>query len=332
MKKYFKFNWLLDIIIINIIIAYAFFIVFQFDHEVADIQYIPENMPKLAEENVIKVMTYNIAHGRGYLSMYDKSSFGRNFNIKSKKEVFYRLDKISDLVKAEDIDILILEEVDFSASWSYHIDEAMHIAKKAGFNNVVKGIKWSVDLPFLKIRSGNAILSKYNLMWAQNKKFESESIWRRLVGGHSYLSGLYLIGNKPIKIIASHFDSDSAIAREQEATEIVEAVAESNYPVILAGDFNSVTSETKKENKKMRKKYLDNTIEIIIESNLFDIDMDKLEPNRKFTYSAENPHRLIDYIFATPKLRINEYYVVKEKLSDHFPLVARISLNNLEKD
>jgi endonuclease/exonuclease/phosphatase family metal-dependent hydrolase len=325
MKK-FKVNIFLEIILIAIILAYAFFVVFQLDHEVAKVSTLNSAEQTIKNETIIKVMTYNIAHGRGHFSMYEKSAFGRNFNIKSRQEVIDRLDDIVSLVNEEKIDILILEEVDFDTTWSYNVNQATYIAKNAGFVNVVEGLKWSIDLPFFKIRSGNAILSKYPILYAKNKKYWSEGFWKRFIGGHSFLSAVYSINGKPVNVIGTHLDSDSENNREQEAEQLVIETELSKYPVIMSGDLNAVTPLTKQENEKMRDKFGDETLETFINSNLYDIDMDKLNPNeeRMFTYSAEDPHRLIDYIFTTKELKLTEYYVVKKELSDHFSLVARI--------
>lgn len=321
-----KFNFFVDLIIVSLVFAYAFFIVFQFDHEVAKVISLDAPEIGVQDETIIKVMTYNIAHGRGHLSMYEKSAFGRNFNIKSEEELTRRLDKIAELVRENNIDILVLEEVDFDASWSYNVDQAMYLANKAGFSNVVEGFKWSVDVPFLKIKAGNAILSNYPIMYASNTKFRSESFWRRFVGGHSFLDVTYLINGKPLRILATHLDSDSDVARVAEAEEMVEVVASSKYPVLIAGDLNTVTPLTKKVNEKMRNKFTDSTLETFINSGLFEFNEKLLRPNDDdmFTYSAEDPHRIIDFIFTTPEVEITEYYVVQEDLSDHYPLTARI--------
>jgi endonuclease/exonuclease/phosphatase family metal-dependent hydrolase len=317
-----KFNFFVDLIVISLLVAWVFFSVLQFDHEVPTALILKD--AEARNVTILKVMTYNIAHGRGYLSMYDKSFLGRNFNIKSKEELEDRLDKIAEMIKQQNVDIVVLQEVDFDATWSYNVDEALYIAKKAGFANVVEGIKWSVNLPFLKIRSGNAILSNFPLEGAVNKKFESEKKLRKPIGGHSFLTAKYEINGNDVVVMTSHFDSDSWKAREKEAEEVVKVVKAIDAPVIFAGDLNSVLPSVKKVNEKMREKYKDQTLKILLRDKILSVDEDLLRPNEQFTYSTENPHRLIDYIMTNDGFKITEYSVVNPKFSDHFPLLARI--------
>ncbi|RME54801.1 hypothetical protein D6777_02600 [Candidatus Woesearchaeota archaeon] len=313
------FNYLIEIVVIFIIISWLFFIVFQYDHTTPNIITLHN---KYNNDQNLKVMTYNIAHGRGYLSMDEKSFLGRNFNIKSKEELTSRLNKISEVVKEQNLDFLILEEVDFDTSWSFHVDEAKYIAKNAGFSNVVEGIKWSLNLPFLKIRSGNAILSKYPLVKASNIKFKSEPWYRKLIGGHSFIAAVYNINGQDVQVIATHLDSDSSKNREQEAQQIIDHVRASNLPTILAGDLNSVTPLTKEVNEKMRDKYPDRTLEML--SKEFNLDYDVMQPNELFTYSSENPHRMIDYVLANKGLKVTSYEVLNNKHSDHLALVSKV--------
>ena len=92
MKKL-RFHFFIDVVVIALVVAYAFFVVFQLDHEIPGVITLQDFSQETKGGDIIKVMTYNIAHGRGHLSMYDKTPFGRNFNIKSEEEVLGRLDK-----------------------------------------------------------------------------------------------------------------------------------------------------------------------------------------------------------------------------------------------
>ena len=322
-----KFNYLSALLVVSLIAAYAFFIVLSVDHETPRVISLRAAPDRSAEDQtIIKVMNYNIAHARGYLSMYELSDYDRNFEIRSEQEVTDSLDKISELVVKENIDILVLEEADFATTWSFNVDEAAYIGRKAGFSSVVEGLKWSLNLPWIRIRSGQAILSKYPVVSARVSKFGAETFWRSFVGGDSYLDVVYSIRGKPVRVLGTHLESGDLAKREAEAMELIDASRSVALPLIVAGDMNAVTPEAKEDSDYLKDKFLDNTIESFINSGVYDFNTGLLRPTDEsmYTYSAEDPHRLIDYIFTTPDLEVTEYYVVRKNLSDHFPLVARI--------
>ena len=107
---------------------------------------------------------------------------------------------------------------------------------------------------------------------------------------------------------------------------MVDLVELSEEPVIVAGDFNAITPLAKEADDVLGERFTDETIERFIDSGMFDFDMELFKPSDEsmFTYSAENPHRVIDYIMATNDMKVTEYKVRRELLSDHFPLIARI--------
>lgn len=322
-----KFNWLAALLAVSLMAAYAFFIVLSVDHEtpkVISLRAAPDRSSE--EQTIIKVMNYNIAHARGYLSMYELSDYERNFEIRSEEEVTDNLDKIADLILKENIDILILEEADFDTTWSFNVDEAAYIGRKAGFSNVVEGLKWSLNLPWVKIRSGQAILSKYPVVSARVKKYDAETFWRSFVGGDSYIDVVYSVRGKPVRVLGTHLESGDLGKREAEALELIDASGSVGLPLIVAGDMNAVTPEAKADSEYLRNKFTDNTIESFINSGIYDFNTELLRPTDEsmYTYSAEDPHRLIDFIFTSPDLEVTEYYVARKNLSDHFPLVARI--------
>jgi len=105
-------------------------------------------------EDSIRIGAYNIAHGRG------AETAKSNLEGGSRQERLLRLDKIANLVKEQNLDLVILNEVDFDCSWSHGMNHAHHIAEKAGFPFIFTQRNMDVSFPFYKISIGNAVLSK----------------------------------------------------------------------------------------------------------------------------------------------------------------------------
>ncbi len=100
------------------------------------------------------------------------------------------------------------------------------------------------------------------------------------------------------------------ILREKQAIQTETAVKESPYPVILCGDFNDTPVSFAYH---------------IISSNLQDAFLAGgwgIGP----TYSGILKIYRIDYIFTDKQFVVNNYKTICKEYSDHFPIVATISM------
>ena len=68
--------------------------------------------------------SYNIAHGRG--GEYGAS----NWQNRSKEDLFQHLDNIANQISEANLDVIVLNEVDFRAAWSHNINQAEYLMKK----------------------------------------------------------------------------------------------------------------------------------------------------------------------------------------------------------
>lgn len=82
----------------------------------------------------LRVGCFNIAHGRGGLRN------GDNRNAESREARLARLEEIAELIRAENLDIVALNECDFDCSWSQGVNQARVIAGKAGFGCVAEPV------------------------------------------------------------------------------------------------------------------------------------------------------------------------------------------------
>ena len=104
----------------------------------------------------LRIGTFNIAHGRGTASS--------NWQGGDEAERLARLREIAQLVQERQLDVLVLNEVDFSAAWSSHLNQAEFIASAAGFPYRVEQRNIDAATPLFSFRFGNAVLSKYPII------------------------------------------------------------------------------------------------------------------------------------------------------------------------
>ena len=100
------------------------------------------------------------------------------------------------------------------------------------------------------------------------------------------------------------------LKRQVQAQKVRAAIDKSPYPVIVCGDFNDVPNSYAYET---------------IGENLQDAFVKKGVGIGR-TFSGIAPTLRIDYIFADKRLQVNQFIRIPKRLSDHFPLIADVSL------
>jgi endonuclease/exonuclease/phosphatase family metal-dependent hydrolase len=299
----------------------------------------------IEEKNILNIITHNIAHCRGPLPDAE-NDFAKNLTIKSKRQIYECLDTLAEMYMEEKTDIVCLQETDWEASWSFDINYVKYLAKKAGFNYYAFGTKWDHVWPFayprdkgwifptIKTHIGNAVLSKYPIVSAKNRSFDGKDIIDWLIGEESYLDTLIDVNGKEIRVISTHFSSSSWEDREVAAKRLVHEAQNSDLPLIIAGDFNTVLPRAKRERKELAKQYgLENTMETIVDSRIFNVYMENINSKNKeyFTSNSIKKETTLDFIIPTRDVEILQYYVHPARYSDHYAVFAKIKLKLEDK-
>lgn len=117
----------------------------------------------------------------------------------------------------------------------------------------------------------------------------------------------YVFNGKPLTVLTSHFGLGPQ--ERDNAVDLIYSIAEStDNPIILMGDFNMIPDNYNIE--RLSKIFTDVHVHL---------GKDEL------TFSSNNPHLRIDYIFSRG-LKILSAEVVKVIASDHFPITAEFEL------
>jgi len=295
-------------------------------------------------ETKVKVVTFNIAYCKGPKTFEGMSSLAQALTIESPEQVYKCLDNIAEMLKAENTDIALLQEVNKKAVWSYGIDFAPYLSEKTGMGYYAYGamhdfVWWpsiqkspNRDVFFnLYFDTGNAIISRFPIISAENKAYDRQSFIGWIVGKERYLDTVIDIEGKNVRAISAHFNSNEAEERVKEARRLVSEAQDSEMPNIIGGDFNAILDEAKplmpysdlaQEN--------DITMRIFRESGLFNLYMERVDPADAdyYTSNTMNPYRTLDFIIPTKSIEIKEYYVVDVELSDHKPVAAVLEVKS----
>ena len=286
----------------------------------------PAEVPSAKDS--LRVACYNIAHGRGLAESNWEGGDGA-----ARLE---RLEQIASLLKEINADVLVLNEVDFDASWSNQVNQAEYLAKACGYRYWVEERNLDFRVLHRTWRFGNAILSKYLISNPELIDLPSYGESETWLAGKKRAFGVELawgnndVGSSGVHLVAAHLSHRSEDLRERSAAMIVEHVRQNGLPTVIAGDMNSspigFPGNTMTEDGR-------NAIETFLAADsLSESQVDVPEISAEFTFPSNDPRIVIDWFFANERLRFGSYRVIESELSDHRPIVAEFQLTDIDAE
>jgi endonuclease/exonuclease/phosphatase family metal-dependent hydrolase len=283
-----------------------------------------------AQKQTYKIVSYNL----GYLSgMTNNLAVDRTNNFFDKNMI-----KVMDRLEYHNPDFIAFQEIDYNSKRSFYVDQLETIASSVGYRFGAQQINWDKRyLPFPywpikhhfgKIVSGQAILSKYPilsdkrvLLQAPEAPFYRKAFYidRLLQISKIDLGGTTLI---LMNLHLEAFDQTTRVVQAKKVLGLVRQYAK-DYPVILAGDFNSdpIYSDVDNQDQEPTISFFLDAPEIFSASiSGYPISKSKVQP----TFPADNPVEKLDYIFYTAdKIEILDFKVLKDfgTSSDHLPVL-----------
>lgn len=300
--------------------------------------------PSSTIPNNIKIISYNIAYGWGL------DEAGEN-----EKTLKTNLDRISDVFKNENADIVLLQEVDFASKRTQFIDEAKYLAEKSNYQcyactttwikNYIPFPYWPPSKHFGEMKSGQCVLSRFPITSNEriplSQRQDKPFFYTAFYLDRALQIVDILVGNKPVKIINTHLEAFDIKNREEHAAELVQLVKDigSLDNLIIGGDFNAlpVDATIKKifpdQPEKRWTEWLDvsddTTMEIIISSlpQLSETISKETPEQETFTFPSNKPSRRIDYIFFGKDFeKITGKILNVGEISDHLPVFLSLEL------
>ena len=242
-------------------------------------------------DNVLRVATLNLAHGR-------KDSFSQFFL--SKSTIHKNLDDIADVLNKYKPQIVAFQEADSAESFNHvkYLASQSQYPWRAQVTNVDNGF----------LTFGTALLSALPL---------TESIKHTFAPSPPTLSKGFVLAQiewpsadknsaQKIDIVSVHLDFSRQSVREQQIKEMVDILSARTNPAIIMGDFNSEWLGEASVIKKLSTK------------------------TRFITYKPETPayntykNKRLDWILITKELEFTDYRVLPDTLSDHAMVIAEI--------
>ena len=258
----------------------------------------------------LKLLTLNIAHGRGPIL---------HQGLVKQKTILKWMEKIADLLMDHQPDIVALQEIDEDSQWNGNLDLLEFLRSKVGYENASYGMHNRHDGKY-RLNYGNAFLSKFPIIAEELVVFDKKKI-----GSKGFL---YCRCETPLgfpDFINLHLDFKSKQSRLVQCHEIKKFVlnkeleygVENRLEPFVMGDFNAKIS-----NQKDAAKFL---LEEISAHSSY-----RSYPVKANTFPSYLPRKSIDYIFVPDSFHVHHSEVVRRNVSDHRAVLVEITSKNLQ--
>lgn len=236
-------------------------------------------------QSVLRVAAYNIKHGRGMDGRVD-------------------LERIADVIRSLDADIVTLQEVDDRTERTGRVDQVAVLAELLGYEGV-----HGPHRPYQGGFYGNAVLTRLPMRDAVVHPIPPAS--------GSALSVLEVSveteSGPPVSVVSVHL-AGTTEERVAQADAVTEFFRGHDHPVVLAGDFNG-----RPGGPVLERLSADWTV--------------ALKSGPPDTYPSDAPDREIDFLMArrSDRVEVVEHRVVLEPVaSDHRPILAVLRIESPE--
>ena len=253
MRKFFKF--LLILLLVVVVLAAGIFLLLTLtEYKPADVEAVavPGGTEKLALGQSIKLVSFNT----GYAALGEDADFfmdgGKTTMPDSEDVITANMQGIADILKAENADIYLLQEVDVSSKRSFGINEVEHYSAELGLDSMYAANFKSFYVPYpipstigsvnsgLVTFTGNAVTeaSRVQLPVPFSWPIRCFNLKRCLLVSRMPIEGT----GKELVVINLHLeaydDGEGKTAQTKMLYDILaEEYAKGNY-VIAGGDFN----------------------------------------------------------------------------------------------
>jgi endonuclease/exonuclease/phosphatase family metal-dependent hydrolase len=270
--------------------------VVSFDDTAADV-----SPGKESVDAGIKVMTLNLAHGRGehfhQMLLDDETTLGN-------------LDQISELLISEAPDVVALQEADGPSFWSGDLNHVAYLASQGHYRQSVRGVH--ADGPGLSY--GTALISRVGLQQPESVAFDPA--YSFMPKGFVVSTIVWPDGSGiEVDIVSLHLTFSSEQVRRKQAAELIDVLQVRNRPVIIMGDFNT---EWQSENS---------SVQFITEA----LGLSAYQPEMTGLETFPGLGRRLDWILVSPDFEFRSYRLLPDIVSDHRGVIAELVLKTGRK-
>jgi endonuclease/exonuclease/phosphatase family metal-dependent hydrolase len=245
----------------------------------------------------LKVMTFNMAHGRG-------DSFHQL--LQSTETTRANLDAFASMLTREQPDVVALQEADGASFWSGNFNHLAYLAERSPHSWAVNGRQ----VQGAGLSYGTALLSSLELQQPQAVTFDPAL---SMIRKGFVISSVDWPGQPGVRVdvVSVHLDFSSEFTRRLQARELIAELQDRGRPVIVMGDLNTDWQHE------------DSTVRLIAR----ELGLSAYSPDGQNLETFPWNGKRLDWILLSGELSFHSYRVMSDVLSDHRGVVAEVILN-----
>lgn len=257
----------------------------------------------------LRLVTFNIAHGRGLSPLP---------GLTTAQRIRLKLLKIAELLVELRADVVALQEIDQCSRWAGNFDQLEFLREAAGFPHAAWGIS-ARRAGLLNFCYGNALLSRHPIVAS-----ESVGFGRGRVGDKGFLFAELDVSGRRVPLVNLHLHYRSRVHRFRQAGALVtwlRARARTHgaswaVPPVVCGDFNNHAARA------------DATAALLRELGQHGPGDYAAHPaDGARTFPSPLPARALDFILLPPGCCHARGEVVRAYLSDHRPVLVEFEIS-----
>lgn len=253
----------------------------------------------------LRVLTFNIAHGRGLTPIQ---------GFTSARKIRVNLRRIAKLIERLKPDVVALQEIDERSRWAGNFDHLDYLRLHAGYRHAVFGIN-NRRVGLINLSYGNAVLSRFPILSAETVVFG-----QRRVGEKGFVYVELDVAGECVPLVNLHLHFSSRAQRLRQLDLLLAWLREKDrthgahwkMPPVVCGDFNTSSAGS------------DATASLL--SHLSDYGEYALHPQSGYTFPSPLPRRTLDFIFLPPGCGDARCEIIRSFASDHRPVLVDFAL------
>lgn len=256
----------------------------------------------------LRIVTYNIAHGRGLRPIQGMSS---------RRKIRSNLLRIAELLDELKPDVVALQEIDQDSLWAGSFDQLEFLREFGGFPHSVFGVN-NRRGGLIKLNYGNAFLSRHPIRESENIAFGKSTL-----GEKGFLFAEIEVHGRLVPLVNMHLHYRSRVQRIRQVDQVMSYLndkrvlrhAHWQVPPIVCGDLNN-PSHTRDATASLLKYFS-------LHGHY------TLHPQRARTFPSPLPRRTLDFVFLPPSCVEVYCLVIRSFLSDHRPVMVEFKVGDV---